>query len=282
MLHANLRRFLPMVFWMAVASVLSPFTVTFADSAPQLAEVRIDAAVIPADVMFHPKGKKPVLETDPLGETTFTKEAGWAYFPEWAAGMTARPMAKGTVTSDGIELLAVTWSETSSFGPWYRPEHRQTMRALLNDGWVPVSRMTKGDEPAKGYYAVLRREFKAGDEINVRTLRYYPPLLLSVPAEMAAKVATLGPAGVADLITANKHGKFAATNGPPVLTTDRSTAAFHCYEYQYEYGVGRGLLVQEIARQAVIMAARDGGLATRDEALREPLLATSGEEPSES
>lgn len=243
-----------------------------------LATVRVDRAVIPAEVTFHPQGQQPVSETNPLGETTLTKEGGWAFVSEWATGLTARPIAKGTVTADGIVLLAVTWSEPTSFGPWYLPEHRHTPRRLLKDGWVPVGRLEKTAEPAKGYYAILRREFKAGEEIAVRGLRYYPPLLISVPEERAEEIAARPRAGVDDLIAANQFWKFPQTLTQPVPTTDRHSAAFHLYDYDHEYGVGRGLLVQEIARQAVIMAARDGGLATRDEALREPLRTVAGKE----
>lgn len=46
-------------------------------------------------------------------------------------------------------------------------------------------------------------------------------------------------------------------------------------------GYGRGILIREIVRQAVLMAARDElGLATRDQALREPFVAAGATQPA--
>jgi hypothetical protein len=157
-------------------------------------------------------------------------------------------------------LVAASWTyDGNQSGGWI--EHRSTLPQLVKDGWEPVAEVS---HEKHGLYTLLRKTVKAGNTVRFSTRKYHPPIAL-LPAN--AHRGSVSKLAVRPTVTNDL-----STIAPVVAAPQAATAVLlraHEPDPLDRFAI-RGLLLRELVRQAVLLAAREElGLVTRDESLGE-------------
>jgi tetratricopeptide (TPR) repeat protein len=195
-----------------------------------------------------------------------TEESEWAPLPPYLRGATMfRPAGNAldlTAKEEVQVLIAASWTyDGDQTGGWY--PGRTSLAQLMAQGWEPVGIV---GHKTSGLHRVLRRTLKAGDHVKFHTRKFNPPVAILVAADKAAMVSKLLPQSVRtnDLTGIRPPAAAFATPGAKAVLLRTHEAD------REDYFADRGLLLRELVRQAVLLAARDElGQATRDETLRE-------------
>jgi tetratricopeptide (TPR) repeat protein len=180
---------------------------------------------------------------------------------------------KFSVKEPGLVLLAASWNYQG--GGWEDTiaKDRQLLGDLMRDGWVAIGTMMFRDDDQ---HVIFRRAVKAGETFKLHTRNQIAPFVIKVPDTDVAAVMAAPTLVSPDRRTLLTHGP--GNPGDKTGTTDPNVVLFKARDAeQHRPAWVPGMLLREIVRQGLSMAARDElGLATRDSILRERLPQETG------
>ena len=196
-----------------------------------------------------------------------TGEEEWSPLPDYLRGATLLRPSTGnaidlTVNQEVQLVIAASWAfDGNQSGEWFKG--RTTLPQLVEQGWQPIGTLMQKE---KGAYTLFRRTLKAGEKVKFHTRKYNPPVaILPVPDKQDIVFrlpSILFPSNDLSGIKPPSPGPEAAAAKAVLLRT-------HEPDPQDRFAK-RGILLRELVRQAVLLAAREElGLSTRDETLRE-------------
>ena len=192
-----------------------------------------------------------VVKFDPSGRLLWGRALG-GYRNDAVSAVAVDPAGNVldlTAKKEVMVLIAASWTyDGDQTGGWY--PGRTSLPQLIAQGWEPVGLMA---HKTSGMHMLLRRTLKTGDHVKFHTRKFNPPVAILVAANRAAMVSQL-PAmsiGTNDLSGVRPPGgAFAAPGGKAVLLRTHEPD-------RDDFFADRGLLLRELVRQAVLLAARD-------------------------
>jgi len=255
--------------------VIVPAAAEFA-AAAELFRAPAVAAVAKAEPPAQPQPlpQQPAAPAQPSelsvagAKPQIANETEWSPLPAYLRGATLLRPAQGntldlTAKQDVQVVLAASWAYDGNIGGgWY--EGRTRLSRLIEQGWEPIGETTLKD---KGLHTLLRRTLKSGEQVKFHTRKYNSPIVLLPAVDQRPAVAKLA----AIVMPASDLAAIRPPASGPVAG-DKPAVLLRAHEPDLEDRfVERGILLRELVRQAVLLAAREElGQATRDESLREP------------
>ena len=244
-----------------------------AAAAPKTADKPMTAAV-PAPSPARPAEKpapaargRDEIQVAGAEQITLASEEVWSPLPDYLRGATLFQQASGnaidlTAVRDVQVVVAVSWTyDGNQSGGWYPT--RKTLPQLVASGWEPIGKIVQKD---KGDYTLLRKSLKAGEKVQFHTRKHNPPVAMLASSGQAKALAA---AAKVQTLSNDLAGIRPAAARPASARGSGVILRAHEPDRQDRFAQ-RGLLLRELVRQAVLLAAREElGLATRDDALRE-------------
>lgn len=226
------------------------------------------AVPAPAPVASTPVARgRDEIQVAGTEQIVLASEDVWSPLPDYLRGATLFQQASGnaidlTATRDVPVVVAVSWSyDGNSSGGWYPT--RKTLPQLVAAGWEPIGKIVQKD---KGDYTLLRKSLKAGEKVQFHTRKHNPPVAMLVASGQAK---TLAAAAKMQTLSNDLAAIRPAAARPASARGSGVVLRAHEPDRQDRFAQ-RGLLLRELVRQALLLAAREElGLATRDDALRE-------------
>lgn len=196
----------------------------------------------------------------------------WPSLPEYLNGATVlAPKDTNTIELTAKEdvqvIVAASWGyDGNRGGGWF--ETRTILPQLVSEGWQPVGTVTQKDTSKDGTHTLFRRTLKAGDTIKFHTRKYLAPVVFLPSKERATALAKASP-----ILSASNNLAAIAPPKPGPSAASGKAVLLRTHEPDLEDRFAdRGLLLRELVRQAILIAARDElGLATRDNSLCEDM-----------
>ena len=233
-------------------------------------------------------GNKTAKAAVPTGPTKLSENGQWQSAPEFLSNATilgndtpASPELRYVAAKNGLLLLAASWTydgDINADESW--TPQCQTLIQLRHDGWIPIGTMDYLDGDR---HYIFRRNVRTGEKIKVQTRLKTPGFLLVVPDADLDRVMAVEPLVAEDRRTLLEIG-LAKPPDEQTAAAVSGAVTLHSPEPDQRFGKYSrlGLLLREIVRQGVALAAREElGLSTCDYSLREvsPGRGNSNEPP---